>query len=54
MWYCGNGNKKNGVGIILKKKHVDRMVKLWRVTDRIGLKMELDDVMLNVISVYAL
>ena len=37
-----------------KKKHVDRMVKLWRVTDRIGLKMELDDVMLNVISVYAL
>ena len=54
MWYCGSGNKKNGVGIILKKEHVDRVVELWRVTDRIiCLKMELDGVMLNVISAYA-
>ena len=54
MWYCGSENKKNGVGIILKKEHVDRVVKLWRVTDRIVcLKMELDGVMLNVISAYA-
>ena len=54
MWYCGSGNKKNGVGTILKKEHVDRVVKLWRVTDRIiCLKKELDGVMLNVISAYA-
>ena len=54
MWYCGSGNKKNGVGIILKKEHVDRVMELWRVTDRIiCLKMELDGVMLNVISAYA-
>ena len=54
MWYCGSGNKKNGVGIILKKEHVDRVVELWRVTDKIiCLKTELDDVMLNVISAYA-
>ena len=26
MWYCGSGNKKNGVGITLKKEHVDRVV----------------------------
>ena len=26
MRYCGSANKKNGVGIILKKKHVDRVV----------------------------
>ena len=53
MWYCGSGNKKNGVGIILKKEHVDRIMELWRVTDRIiCLKMELDGVMLNVISAY--
>ena len=26
MWYCGSENKKNGVGIILKKEHVDRVV----------------------------
>ena len=27
-WYCGSGNKKNGVGIILKKEHVERVVEL--------------------------
>ena len=54
LWYCGSENKMNGVGIILKKEHVDRVVELWRVTDRIiCLKMELDGVMLNVISAYA-
>ena len=54
MWYCGNGNKKNGVEIILKKEHVDRVVELWRVSERIiCLKMELDGVMLNVNSAYA-
>ena len=54
MWYCGSGNKKSGVGIILKKEHVDRVVELWRVTDRIiCLQIELDGVMLNVISAYA-
>ena len=53
MWYCGSGNKKNGVGIILKKKHVDRVVELWRITYRIiCLKMKLGGVMLNVISAY--
>ena len=53
-WYCKSGNKKNGQGIILEKEHVDRVVKWLRVTDRImWLKMELDGVMLNVISVYA-
>ena len=54
MWYCGSGKKRNGVGIILIKKHVNRIVELWRVTDRIiCLKMELDGVVLNVISAYA-
>ena len=54
MWYCGSGNKKNGVGIILKKEHVNRVVELWSVKSRIiCLKMELDDVMLNVICAYA-
>ena len=54
MWYCGSGNKKNGVGIILKKEHMDKVVDMCRVTDRMAcLKMELDGVMLNVISAYA-
>ena len=48
-------NKKNGMGIVLKKEHVERVVELWRLTDRrICLKMELNGVMLNVVSVYAL
>ena len=56
MWYYGSGNKKNGVGIELKlkKEHADRVIELWRVTDRmICFKIELDGVMLNVISAYA-
>ena len=54
MWYCGSGNKKNDVGIILQKEYVYRVVELWRITDRIiCLKMELDGVMLNVVSAYA-
>ena len=55
MLYCGSGNTKNGVGIILKKEHVERVVELWMVvTDKIMcLKMELDGVMLNVISAHA-
>ena len=54
MWCSGSGNKKNVVGIILKKEHVDRVVKSWSVTDRdICLKMELDGVVLIVISAYA-
>ena len=54
MWYCVSENKKNGVGIILKKEHVNRVVELWRVTDRIiCLKMEVDSVLLHVISAYA-
>ena len=28
MWYCGSGNKKNGVGIILKKKYVEMVVEM--------------------------
>ena len=31
------------MGIILKNEHVDKVVELWKVTDRIiGLKMKLD------------
>ena len=41
------------MGIILKKEHVERVVELLRVTDRIiCLKMELGSVVLNLISAY--
>ena len=54
MWCCGSRNEKNGVEILLKKEQVDRVVELWRVTDSITcMKMELDGVVLNVVSAYA-
>ena len=54
LWYCGSENKKNGVGIVMKKDLVDRVVEVWKVSDRIiCLKMEMEGVMLNIISAYA-
>ena len=52
MWYCGRGNKRNGVGIVLKNDCVDRVIELGKISDRIiSMKMELDGVALNMISV---
>ena len=54
MWFGESGNQKSGVEILLKTVQVDRVMELWRGTDRkIGLKMEVNGVMLNVISPYA-
>ena len=54
IWYCGSDSKRNGVGIIMKKDLVDRVVEVWRSSDRmIGLKLELDGVIINIISAYA-
>ena len=30
IWYCGSDSKRNGVGIIMKKDLVDRVVEVWR------------------------
>ena len=55
IWYCGSDSKGNGVGIIMKKDLVDRVVEVWRSSDRmIGLKLELDGVIINIISAYVL
>ena len=35
MWYCGSGNKRNGVEIVLKNDYVDRITELRRTSDRI-------------------
>ena len=54
MWYYGTDNKRNGVGIILEKDLVDRVVEVWRISDRLMcLKLEKDGTMLNIISAYA-
>ena len=52
MWYCGSGNKRNGVGIVLKNNYADRVIELWKISVRvICIKIELDDGVLNIISV---
>ena len=52
---CGSDSKRNGIGIIMKKDLVDRVVEVWRSSDRmIGLKLELDSVIINIISAYVL
>ena len=38
----------------MKNDYVDRVVEFWRISDRIiSMKMELDGVVLNIISAYA-
>ena len=44
----------NSLEVGESEMHVERVVELWRVTDKIiCFKMELDGVMLNVVSAYA-
>ena len=53
MWYCGSGNKKNGVGIIGKKEHVDRGSGIMEGNRQDNMLEDgVDGVMLNVISAY--
>ena len=52
LWYCGSKTKKNGVGIVMKKDLVDRVVEIWRVSDRI-ICLKMEGIMLNIISAYA-
>ena len=54
MSYCGSGNKRNGIEIVLKNDYVDRVIELWRISDRIiCMKMQDDGAVLNIISAYA-
>ena len=47
-------NTRNGVGIILKKELVNRVMEVWRISDRVMyLKLELEGLMINIISAYA-
>ena len=42
LWYSGSNNKRNGVGIVLRKDLVDRVVEVKRISDRLmTMKLEL-------------
>ncbi|KAK3568285.1 hypothetical protein QTP86_003156 [Hemibagrus guttatus] len=54
LFYYGVDNKRNGVGVVLKEEFVRNVLEVKRVSDRVmSLKLEIEGVMLNVVSGYA-
>ena len=54
LFYHGVDGKRNGVGVILKEELVRNVLEVKRVSDRVmSLKIEIEGVMLNVVSGYA-
>ncbi|KAK3517285.1 hypothetical protein QTP70_002580 [Hemibagrus guttatus] len=54
LFYYGVDSKRNGVGVVLKEEFVRNVLEVKRVSDRVmSLKLEIEGVMLNVVSVYA-
>ncbi|KAK3556710.1 hypothetical protein QTP70_015094, partial [Hemibagrus guttatus] len=52
--YYGVDSKRNGVGVVLKEEFVRNVLEVKRVSDRVmNLKLEIEGVMLNVVSGYA-
>ncbi|KAK3526577.1 hypothetical protein QTP70_030714, partial [Hemibagrus guttatus] len=54
LFYYGVDSKRNGVGVVLKEEYVRNVLEVKRVSDRVmSLKLEIEGVMLNVVSGYA-
>jgi len=54
LWYLGGSRARNGVGILVQKELIDRVVEVRRKSDRIMcIKLMLGAEVLNVICVYA-
>ncbi|KAK3566834.1 hypothetical protein QTP86_004561 [Hemibagrus guttatus] len=54
LFYYGVDSKRNGVGVVLKEEFVRNVLEVKRVPDRVmSLKLEIEGVMLNVVSSYA-
>ncbi|KAK3535401.1 hypothetical protein QTP70_013113, partial [Hemibagrus guttatus] len=54
LFYYGVDSKRNGVGVVLKEEFVRNILEVKRVSDRVmSLKLEIEGVMLNVVSGYA-
>ncbi|KAK3545651.1 hypothetical protein QTP70_009568 [Hemibagrus guttatus] len=54
LFYYGVDSKSNGVGVVLKEEFVRNVLEVKRVSDRVmSLKLEIEGVMLNVVSGYA-
>ncbi|XP_047989245.1 craniofacial development protein 2-like [Leguminivora glycinivorella] len=54
FYYCGSDGKRNGVGVVLDRELKNKVMDVNRVNDRmIAVKLLLENVIVNVISVYA-
>ena len=54
LWYTGEANNKNGVGIIVDKDLKEKVVDVKRIGDRIiAIKLVLEKEIINIISAYA-
>ncbi|KAK3532877.1 hypothetical protein QTP70_001380 [Hemibagrus guttatus] len=54
LFYYGVDSKRNGVGVVMKEEFVRNVLEVKRVSDRVmSLKLEIEGVMLNVVSGYA-
>ncbi|KAK3554524.1 hypothetical protein QTP70_024430, partial [Hemibagrus guttatus] len=54
LFYYGVDSKRNGVGVVLKEEFVRNVLEVKRVSNRVmSLKLEIEGVMLNVVSGYA-
>ncbi|KAK3508959.1 hypothetical protein QTP70_015383, partial [Hemibagrus guttatus] len=54
LFYYGVDSKRNGVGVVLKEEFVRNVLEVKRESDRVmSLKLEIEGVMLNVVSGYA-
>ncbi|KAK3507209.1 hypothetical protein QTP70_010211 [Hemibagrus guttatus] len=54
LFYYGVDSKRNGVGVVLKEEFERNVLEVKRVSDRVmSLKLEIEGVMLNVVSGYA-
>ncbi|KAK3508871.1 hypothetical protein QTP70_011009 [Hemibagrus guttatus] len=54
LFYYGVDSKRNGIGVVLKEEFVRNVLEVKRVSDRVmSLKVEIEGVMLNVVSGYA-
>ncbi|KAK3549360.1 hypothetical protein QTP70_034599, partial [Hemibagrus guttatus] len=54
LFYYGVDSKRNGVGVVLKEEFVRNVLEVKTVSDRVmSLKLEIEGVMLNVVSGYA-
>ncbi|KAK3548201.1 hypothetical protein QTP70_005167 [Hemibagrus guttatus] len=54
LFYYGVDSKRNGVGVVLKEEFVRNVLEVKRVSDSVmSLKLEIEGVMLNVVSGYA-